>query len=62
VCWVPKYLTELRVCSIYRALEWWRLIGRRRAAVGEGEELWRKRLVAFTVAGSPAMTQLSKLT
>jgi hypothetical protein len=27
---------------------------------GEGEEYWRKRLVAFTVAGSPAMTKRAR--
>jgi hypothetical protein len=31
-------------------------------AVGENEVHWRKRLVAFTVASSPAITEWTKVT
>jgi hypothetical protein len=55
VCWVLEYLAEPRVCSIYRALERWRLIWRRGAAAGEGEEQWRKEFMAFTGAMAPQL-------
>jgi hypothetical protein len=45
-----NYLAELMAHTIYRIHERWRLIWRRRAATGEGEEYWRKGFVAFTGA------------
>jgi hypothetical protein len=55
VCWVLEYLAEPRVWSIYRALERWRLIWRRRLAAGEGKEQWRKEFMAFTSAMAPRL-------
>jgi hypothetical protein len=43
-----NYLAELMARSIYRIHERWRLIWRRRAAAGEGEEYEHKGFVVFT--------------
>ena len=55
VRWMLEYLVKLMARSIYRIHERWRLIWRRRAAAGEGEEHWRKEFVAFTGAIAPRL-------
>jgi hypothetical protein len=56
VDWMLEYLTEPTVCSIYRIWGRW-LVNWSWRGGGRREELhWHKRLVAFTVAGSPAIT------
>jgi hypothetical protein len=56
VDWMLEYLMELRGAQFIGLLIGGSWIWRRRSAAREGEEYWRKRLVAFTVAGSSAMT------
>jgi hypothetical protein len=62
VDWMLNYLAEPMAGSIYRIHERWRLIrGKTRDGRREGV-LWRKRLVAFTVAGSPTTIGWAKMT
>jgi hypothetical protein len=56
VDWMLEYLAEMRVCSIYRALERWPVNLRLRGGGQREGGALRKRLVAFTVASSPAIT------
>jgi hypothetical protein len=62
VDWMLEYLAEPRVCSIYRALERWPVNLRSRGGGRREGVFWRKRLVAFTVAGSPATIRWAKMT
>jgi hypothetical protein len=61
VDWTLEYLMELRVCSIYRTLERWPVnLSLRGGGRREGMH-WRKRIVAFTVESSPAITGWAKM-
>jgi hypothetical protein len=56
VLWRRDYLTELAVCLIYSMQERWPPILDWRAGGRRGRGYWRTRLVATTVATSPAIT------
>jgi hypothetical protein len=56
VDWMLEYLTEPRVCSIYRDLEWWPVNLNSRGGGRRGGGALAHAIGGITVASSPAIT------